>query len=283
MEKIARILTMQALKECPGNYDGVILGHENCPLFYRQSNIDEMIRFAIEHGLSVEVNIPVLFEQYLQEFKDEAKRLIKEYPQIKLIVNDWGLLWALHKDMPELNFTAGKGISFTYGDNPWNEHILYAEKQKYQQALKSVNMENPDTIAQLIELGVNEIEMSDLENSSSSYENLHNKGFIVTVNKGLRIATMSRACHCLRFTDHVNEMGKCIDYCTKETVLSIKRFYNMAESVHQDISAETKAIQPDMIVHANITMVVDLDHAAKNRSCIDKLVYDERIKKYLSD
>ncbi|MBQ6182172.1 MAG: hypothetical protein IJK31_10880 [Ruminococcus sp.] len=183
--------------------------------------------------------------------------------------------------MPELNFTAGKGISFTYGNNPWNEHILYAEKPKYQQALKSVNMENPDTIDQLRELGINEIEMSDLENSESSYENLHNNGFIIAVNRCLRIATMSRACHCLRFTDHVDEKGKCIDYCSKETVLSIKRFYNMAESKHQDISPETKAIQPDMMVHANITMVVDTAHGAKNRSFIDKLIDDERIMKYL--
>ncbi|HRR78195.1 MAG: hypothetical protein IJK31_10875 [Ruminococcus sp.] len=89
MEKIARIVTMQELKKCPGKYSGVILGHENCPLFYRQTNIDEMIRFSLEHGLSVEVNIPVLFEQYLQEFKDEAKRLVKEYPSVKLAVNDW--------------------------------------------------------------------------------------------------------------------------------------------------------------------------------------------------
>lgn len=280
MEKYARVIRMdtlqEILKENRSGYTGVVLGHENCPQYYRQSNVHEMIETAQKGGLKAKVNIPVIFEEFLDEFKEEAERLIKTYDDIKLYVNDWGMLAYLHQMHPDQTFGAGKGISFTYADNPWNEHIMLAEKEKYREALKAANMQNPDTIEQLRELGVDEIEMSDLELSEQAYRHMASEGFRVSVNKGMTVATMSRACHCLRFLKKIDEMGHCREYCTKETVLSIKDYFDMAEKDHKPVSPETKAIQPDMHVDGNITMVKNIQ-PAKHYEGVDCMVYDERI------
>jgi len=279
MEKQARVIKLDTLKALcldKKDYTGVIIGHENCPHFYRQSNVDEMIQLALDAGLKVKVNIPVLFEEYLDEFKKEAKRLIETYPTIKLILNDWGILFYLHETCPDANFAAGKGISFTYSDNPWNEHIIVAEKEKYREMLKAHNMENPDTIQELQRLGIDEIELSDIDTSKNAYKRLKEEGFIVSVNKEMSVVTMSRACHCLRFLDKCSEMGNCINYCTKEIILSIQQYYDMMNTELKPLSPETKAMQPDMIVNGNITMVRNTK-IAEEYSNIDILVFDERI------
>lgn len=279
MKKYARVMRMDSLKKLIDKKDtftGVVLGHENCPQYYRQIHVAEMIEYAIDNGLDVKVNIPVIFEDFLDEFKIETCRLIEKYPNIKVFVNDWGILYYLNKKYPEQTFGAGKGISFTYADNPWNEHILLAEKEKYQEALKATNMQNTDTIEQLKSLGVDEIEMSDLEFSRGAYKHMSEKGFIVSVNKGMTVATMSRACHCLRFVNRLDEMGNCLDYCTKGIVLSIKDYYDMAEMHHKPVSVETKMIQPDMFVDGNITMVKNIQ-PANDYTGVSCMIYDERI------
>ena len=95
MKKYARVMRMDSLEKLVknrGDFTGVILGHENCPQYYRQSHVPEMIGLAVGSGLDVKVNIPVIFEDFLDEFKEEACRTIDEYPQVKIFVNDWGML-----------------------------------------------------------------------------------------------------------------------------------------------------------------------------------------------
>lgn len=279
MKKYARVMKMSSLEQLikkDKDFTGVILGHENCPHYYRQSNVSNMAEYAIENGLEVKVNIPVIFEDFLDEFKKEACSLMQNYSGLKLFINDWGMLYYLHERYPGRTFGAGKGISFTYADNPWNEHILLAEKEKYHEALKAANMQNAETIEQLRMLKVDEIEMSDLKLSEGAYRHMSDEGFYVSVNKGMTVATMSRACHCLRFADKLDEMGKCIDYCTKDTVLSIKDYYDMANNEHKPVSPGTKAIQPDMYVDGNIIMVKNAQPAV-DYTGVSCMIYDERI------
>lgn len=279
MDKQLRVINIDTLKAiCKDKRDitGVIVGHENCPHFYKQSEIDNMIICALDANLNISVNIPVLFEEYLDEFKAEASRLISKYPKVKLVVNDWGLLYYLHKKYPDMKFTAGKGISFTYGDNPWNEHILLAEKEKYREILKAHNMENQDTIKELKRLGINEVELSDLALSKKTYEHLKSEGFIVSVNKGISVVTMSRACHCLRFLDKCSEIGNCIKYCNKTIILSIQQYFDMMNTELKPLSIETKKMQPDMIFNGNITFVKN-EQVIEDYKNIDILIIDERI------
>ena len=276
-------MTMKSLEKIVAekNYTGVVLGHENCPQYYRQSPVREMIDYALDNGLDVKLNIPVLFEKYLQEFKDVAEDIIEKYAdKVKIIVNDWGLLYYLHCKYPDMKFAAGKGISFSYGDNPWNEHILLAEKEKYQEALKASNFENIHTIEALKELGIDEIEMGDLELSERAYKHLSEMGFFIILNKYMSIATMSRACHCLRFLDKLDEMGDCIKYCSKPISLSIRQYYDMAETCNKPVSAETKELQPDMFIDGNITMVIN-KKCAKDFTYVTNVIYDDRILKYM--
>ena len=58
-----------------------------------RSHVPEMVSLAVENGFDVKVNLPVIFEDFLDEFKEEACRIIEEYPQVKIFVNDWGMLY----------------------------------------------------------------------------------------------------------------------------------------------------------------------------------------------
>lgn len=93
---------------------------------------------------------------------------------------------------------------------------------------------------------------------------------------GLLLDKMSRACHCLRFIDKLDEMGNCMEYCTKGIVLSIKDYYDMANNDHKPVSPETKSIQPDMCVDGNITMVKNIQTAG-DYTGVSCMIYDERI------
>lgn len=285
MYKQVRVINSDTLKIlCSNKMDinAVIIGHENCPHFYKQSKVDEMIQWTLEAKLDVKVNIPVLFEEYIDDFKIEVNRIIMTYPEVKLIVNDWGILNYLHEKYPKKKFAAGKGISFTYGDNPWNEHILMAEKEKYREILMAHNMENPDTIEELKRLGINEVELSDLAMSEKACERLKEEGFIVSVNKGMSVVTMSRACHCLRFVDRCSEIGNCIDYCNKSITLSIQQYYDMVNTELKPLSTETKNMQADMLVNGNITLIKN-SKVISDYKKIDILIYDERIYDVMSE
>ena len=93
---------------------------------------------------------------------------------------------------------------------------------------------------------------------------------------GLLLDKMSRACHCLRFIDKLDEMGNCMEYCTKGIVLSIKDYYDMANNDHKPVSPETKSIQPDMCVDGNITMVKNIQPTG-DYTGVSCMIYDERI------
>lgn len=93
---------------------------------------------------------------------------------------------------------------------------------------------------------------------------------------GLLLDKMSRACHCLRFIDKLDEMGNCMEYCTKGIVLSIKDYYDMANNDHKPVSPETKSIQPDMCVDGNSTMVKNIQPAG-DYTGVSCMIYDERI------
>ena len=77
-----RMDSLEKLAKDRGDFTGVILGHENCPQYYRQSHVPEMVSLAVENGFDVKVNLPVIFEDFLDEFKEEACRIIEEYPQV---------------------------------------------------------------------------------------------------------------------------------------------------------------------------------------------------------
>ena len=87
-----RVINYETLVEIASKennkYNTVILGHENCPNFYIQSDVDKMIQYALKNNLNVKVNIPVLFEDYLDFFKKEAERLLEMYQNVKLVLND---------------------------------------------------------------------------------------------------------------------------------------------------------------------------------------------------
>lgn len=93
---------------------------------------------------------------------------------------------------------------------------------------------------------------------------------------GLLLDKMSRACHCLRFIEKLDEMGNCMEYCTKGIVLSIKDYYDMANNDHKPVRPETKSIQPDMCVDGNITMVKNIQPAG-DYTGVSCMIYDERI------
>lgn len=93
---------------------------------------------------------------------------------------------------------------------------------------------------------------------------------------GLLLDKMSRACLCLKFIDKLDEMGNCMEYCTKGIVLSIKDYYDMVNNDHKPVSPETKSIQPDMCVDGNITMVKNIQPAG-DYTGVSCMIYDERI------
>lgn len=258
-------------------YDEVILGHENCPVYYMESRIDECINILTDLDILIKVNIPVVFEEYLEYFKNEIPRLKSINSAIKFIVNDWGMLKYLHEIYPEEFICVGKGLSFTYGDCPWNEHIMEAEKPEYQEILKAHNMQNDDTISLLKEYNVDEIELSHLTILRRAYEKIKSHGFTVTVNKDFSIVSMSRACHYLRFMDKLDIKGKgCSEICSSPLVLKTSQYYDMSQTEHKSISERTDQLQPEMIFIHNMLLLEKQENNSKFDN-IDCVITDDRV------
>ena len=282
MKIAARILTKETMeavcRERP-NIQSVVLGHENCPEYYRQSEIDASIAMAEAAGYAVKVNMPVAFEAHLDALLKEAGRLLETYPNCKLILNDWGLAYALHAKYPDKSFAMGKGCSFSYADCPWNDHIMCEEKEPYRSQIKRAhNMCTPSVMEELKGLNIDEVEMSNFAVLRHAYQTLHDHSFSVSVNYDLTVVSMMRACHCLRFFKKNHEMGNgCAQYCRKGFSLKTKKYFDMTESKAVRISPETEEMQPEMRLYANV-LFMDNETCNGDFTNIDTVIVDERSK-----
>lgn len=281
MNIAARVTDINSLRELcrrDTNVKTVILGHENCPEYYRQSNVDGMIAEATEAGMTIKVDLPVAFEKHLPFIKKESERLLEKYPSVKLTLNDWGMMHYLHERYPETTFAVGKGCSFTYMDCPWNEHIMEGEKIEYRQVLgRAHNMGNEAVMEALRSLNVDEIELSNHRKMENVFRILKENGFTVVANRGLTVVSMMRACHSMRFLDRVDEIGEdCAKYCKKGMWLKTNKYYDMVNNEPKPLSESTKDMQPIMRLHANI-LVAETEEECDDYSNVDIVVLDERL------
>ncbi|MDR1639006.1 MAG: hypothetical protein LBC41_01370 [Clostridiales bacterium] len=241
----------QTLEQFP-DMDCVVAGHESCPVFYMQQNVDEIAKRALDKKIGVKINIPIVFEEYLDFFKGEAARLLEEHQQIKLVANDWGMLYHLHSQHPKRKFAIGLGMSFSYADCPWNFHIVEGELDKYKEMLLVHNLASTKALEIVKGLGADEIIMGNMKSLEASYRIIQSCGLKVTVNRGVNIVTISRACHTLRILGKTSEKGNCAAYCKNRTILKGTHYYDMSLGIHAAISEETKAIQPEMHSYSNM-------------------------------
>lgn len=285
MNNAIRVINKSTLKyicqTCKGYFDTIILGHEACPHFYNLSNIDEMITMALEAGFKVKVNIPTLFEQYLDEFKKECDRLINTYPDVKLILNDWGIIYYLHNKWPNIKFAVGKGVSFSYGDCPWNQDIIREEKEEYQSIFMGHNMESDYVMGILKQTNIDEIELSDTKMCASAYKRYQENGFSVSVNEKMCVVSVTRACHTLRYLDKLDILGnQCMEHCVKPTKIKTSQYFDMILQENKPVSKETSKIQPETIYHGNLLLLENQD-CNTQFNYVDTLIIDERI--YIGD
>ncbi|MCL2425148.1 MAG: hypothetical protein FWD05_02305 [Oscillospiraceae bacterium] len=263
-KRINDVQELQALIDRSEKVACIILGHESCPVFFEELPIDELIRCAQEANLEVQINIPVVFEEYLDSFKIEVTRLLKAYPGIKLILNDWGMVYFIRESFPDVKVTAGLGISFSYLECPWYHHIVEEEFEMYHDIIQTHNFDSTNMLDLLKEYNIDEIIMSDLRTLSASYERIAKSGISILINKNVSIVAISRACHILRILGKSEEKGQgCSKYCSNRTVLRTTHYYDMAMSVHDRVSEETKIMQPEMYYYANVLLAknpVELSH-----------------------
>lgn len=260
------IQAIDAAMNSGNHYDCAVIGHESCPYFYRQEDVDTLIDHAESYGLAVKVNVPIVFEDYLDYFKKETVRLTENYPSVKLIVNDWGMLYYLHGIYPDKKFAAGLGISFSYADCPWNFHIVEEEHEKYRKMLETHNFDSSVMLQTLFDLGVNEIIMGDMDILEDSYRRISEFGMMITINKNVNIVTISRACHILRILGKTGEKGVgCSKYCRGRTIIKGTHYYDMALNIHSIISEETSAMQPEMYFYSNILFARNPAASASSR------------------
>jgi hypothetical protein len=82
--RIDSVAQLKSVLENNNDFQCVVLGHESCPIFYQQQDVDGLIKLAQANGKSAKINIPTVFEDYLEFFKNETRRLIETYPNMTI-------------------------------------------------------------------------------------------------------------------------------------------------------------------------------------------------------
>jgi hypothetical protein len=169
------------------------VGSESC--VHKLPSPDQVRRLAGSmEGLTVVTPItPQKHYRYTIEY-------IKSLPSgVRLVVNDMGILYALHKSGDARNFyplVAGRGIVHTGQACPWADHLLRDESDLIKDAFYGTNLNYSRTLDLLKNMGITAME-TDLE--SKTIEAAVKTGLPVGAHYEYIAVSYARSCHTARF------------------------------------------------------------------------------------
>jgi len=264
------------------NIDSVIIGHEACPhqLYKADEILGAFYKFKSK-GINVKFQAPLSYEKHFENVFDTVKKVVNENEGIEIVVNDFGMLYAIRERglLEKCKPVIGHGISYSYENCPWHEHILQLEKEEIQEHLLCHNLNSRENMEILNEFGVKQIEIDILDKMENSYKSFKENGFALNGNMDFIIVSIARACHVARFYGRENEIGNnCRTICAEPVKITSTHRWNLFDNTHSRIKKEVREMLPQMKVFSNIICVErKTDLKSPILEYLDTVTVDSRI------
>lgn len=235
--------------------DAISIGSESCfralPNLARLETI--VGRFA---GVRKKLVVPMLFESHFDEvrpFIQAALPLVDGF-----VVNDYGVLRLLEEaGGGKCPITLGSGVSYSYEECPWYDHILRAQPEAVKKGVLRSNLDNDwmyDVLGTFRSpLGV---ELPALAGMVGSADRLRQAGISVSVLANGVPVSCARACHAARYFDV--DVDRCERVCRKRIVLHSTHRWDFFEGDVKEIAPEVREQMPALHVWGNLIYVENL-------------------------
>lgn len=162
-----------------------------------------------------------------QQHYDRVLDYIRELPQgIRLVVNDVGVLYSLHKEGGLEGFSAvvaGRGIVHTSEACPWVDHLIRGESGDVKEAFLQTNLNYSRTLEFMQDMGVSAME-TDLE--SRTVRAALRTGLPVGAHGEYIAVSYARSCHTARF--YGDEPPACVQRCNSPMEIELVDMFDLS-------------------------------------------------------
>ena len=217
--------------------------------------------------------IPEKHTKKILRLLDKLKNIGDDY---SLTCNDLGIIHAAKKidSLPD-DVRIGRGISRSFGECLWSEHILRSELPENKEMILQNNIYDDNKKKILDSYGVKEIECNQLKTLEKSYKYLRNMNYKIALHYGYSTVAFSRACQTAKYFK--TDTGKCSQYCETPICIDMKKIWTRNISLvnsEQDINDKLEKYNPVFFLIGN-TLIRKADSNV-NLTYIDRLIFDSR-------
>lgn len=226
------------------------IGDEGC--IHLLPAADELLIIAKkihDAGKTMRLVTPKVAESKIEALLDIIEALNEKKVDYLLTINDYGVLYACkQRDILPDHVCIGRGISRSFEDCLWHEHILRAEDDFNRLTIAQNNMAHKTKIRYLSDFNVDAIESNMLKLQNAAYEKIVEGGWKVNVNYGNITLAFSRACQTAQYYKKPAEMcGKC---CKSPMDIRMTKLWDKRD--YQEICDGVKKINPEYLLLGNV-------------------------------
>lgn len=233
--------------------DTISLGSDSC--FRQLPAVDTLVRLL--DGLRPyrrKFVVPMLFESHFDAVCATIDAVVDQVDVVG--VNDYGVLRYLserHRDKVS-RVTLGSGVSYSYEECPWHEHIVRDECETVKRALLRSNVDNSwmYDVMGTFPFAL-EIEVPALPGMTASAAELRRKGMAVAVLADGVPVSCARACHTARYLGLAVDNCGCA--CLKKAVLRATHRWDFFQGDIKEIRPVVREQMPSLTVWGNMIYV----------------------------
>ncbi|MBW6470978.1 MAG: hypothetical protein K0A90_07140 [Methanosarcinaceae archaeon] len=248
------------------NGAGIGLGSEGCP--YKLSDVN-LVADTLEKINVLTVITPITPQHHYESVMKYIRDISHLGARINLVVNDVGILYAMHKEDLTNSFdaiTAGRGIVHTSEGCPWVDHLLRDETENIKQAYLQTNLNYKRTFDFFSKLGMTEIETDLLPRTVEAVAALDCP---VGVHAEYVLVAYARSCHTARFYKETPPV--CKERCNSRIDIELRDMFDLASTPpgFAEPSDELKSIYPPLQLLGNS---IYMDSHSTSVKGVDKVI-----------
>lgn len=245
---------------------GVGIGSEGCPYKLPEA---KLVADTLEKTDALTVITPITPQHHYESVVKYIKDITHLGDRINLVVNDVGILYAMHNEKLTDSFdaiTAGRGIVHTSEGCPWVDHLLRDETDNIKDAYLQTNLNYHRTFKFFSKLGMTEIETDLLPRTVEAVVSLDCP---VGVHAEYVLVAYARSCHTARF--YKETPPACEQKCNSRIDIELRDMFDLAGTPpgFAEPSDELKEIYPPLQLLGN-SIYMESDFTVTNG--VDKVI-----------
>lgn len=258
--------------------DIISIGSEGCVHKIQSEEVlSDYKKKAKEYGKFFKLVLPKIPQKDMSRMLKLIHQLSNSGTDYSIVFNDFGLLYACREEalLPE-HTIIGRGISRSFEDCLWYEHILREEEKKNRETLIQNNMYDSYKYEELKKFNVKGIECNMLKNQLTSYDNLKKIGYQVHLHYGYISIAYSRACQTARY--YKERIPNCKKWCDKAIDIEMHQIWTRNKNMEvseEKIDEELKAVNPKFLLLGN-TLLREMDSNLEKEKFkqVDSWIFD---------